>query len=65
MIERNKVLSDSEIQSLKSMGLYWNEVRQRKDIIPLYNESVCRLLGVRLLDLIEHYIMMIEEENKK
>ena len=67
MSDKNKVLSDSEIQDLKSMSLYWKEVRARDDANPLVSEviEVRSMLGVKLLILIEHYIELLEEKDKK
>jgi len=63
-INRNKVLTDSEIQGFKGMNRYWREVREREDTSPLVNETstMIRLLGVRLLLLMEHYIELLEDE---
>ena len=66
MNNKNKVFSDSEIHDLKSMSLYWKEVRKRDDARPLVSETVevCNMLGVKLLILIEHYIELLEKERK-
>ena len=67
MSNRNKVLTNSEIQGLKSMSLYWKEVRRRDDASPLVGEviEVRNMLGVRLLDLIEHYLELLDKEEVK
>ena len=64
MNNRNKVLSDSEIQDLKSMNLYWKEVRKREDTNPLVREAieVRSMLGIKLLDLVEHYVELLDKE---
>ena len=66
MNNKNKVLSDSEIHNLKSMSLYWKEVRKREDTRPLVSEveEVGNMLGVKLLILIEHYIELLDKEEK-
>ena len=66
MSNKNKVLSDSEINGLKSMGLYWKEVRERDNASPLVSEvvEVRNMLGVRLLNLVEHYIELLDREEK-
>ena len=67
MSNRNKVLTNSEIQELKSMSLYWREVRRRDDASPLVSEviEVRNMLGVRLLVLIEHYLELLDKEEIK
>jgi len=62
--EVNKVLTDLEIQTLKSMSLYWEEVRKRDDTSPLYHEiaQIHRMLGTKILFVIEHYIELLETE---
>ena len=67
MSDRNKVLSDSEINGLKSMSLYWKEVRERDNASPLVREvvEVKNMLGVRLLNLIEHYLEILDGEDIK
>ena len=64
MSNKNKVLSDSEIQRLKSMSLYWKEVRERDDQSPLVHETVqvCRELQVKLLFLVEHYLELLDKK---
>ena len=66
MSNKNKVLSDSEINDLKSMSLYWKEVRGRDDASPLVSEvvEVRNMLGVKLLNLIEHYLELLNKEEK-
>ena len=67
MSNKNKVLSDSEINILKSMSLYWKEVRERDNASPLVSEvvEVRNMLGVRLLNLIEHYLELLDKEEKQ
>lgn len=59
-----QILTEDEMRSFKSMSRYWQEVRQRDDQSPLFYEvTVVRTrLGVRILDLVEAYIEMVEEE---
>ena len=64
MSNKNKVLSDSEINGLKSMSLYWREVRGRDDASPLVSEAieVRSMLGIKLLNLVEHYLELLDKE---
>ena len=66
MSDKNKVLSDSEVNDLKSMSLYWKEVRTREDARPLISEvgEVSHMLGIKLLILIEHYLELLDKEEK-
>jgi len=59
-----RILTDKERATLKSMSLYWEEVRQREDTSPLEHEiqQVYRMLGLRLLDIVEEYIDLTREE---
>ena len=67
MSNKNKILSDSEVNDLKSMRLYWKEVRGREDTSPLVGEvvEVRNMLGVKLLDLVEHYLELLDKEEKE
>ena len=58
------ILTDKERATLKSMSLYWEEVRQREDTSLLEHEiqEVYRMLGLRLLDIVEEYINLTREE---
>ena len=50
------MLTDDERRQIKSMSLYWHELRQRQDASPIHHEvqAVVRLLGPwRLLDAVE------------
>ena len=48
-------LSDNEISEIKSMSLYWNEVRKRENKNPLADEAIaiCRMLNIRILDVVQ------------
>ena len=65
MINEN-ILTKDERTAFKSMALYWKEVRGREDQTPLGNEAVIvfKRLGVRVLDLVEHYIETTEPEKE-
>lgn len=60
------ILTEDERKALKSMAIYWKEVRGREDQTPLYEEAVriSRILGIRVLDIAEEYIEVTEHENK-
>ncbi len=60
------ILTDKERKELKSMSIYWREVRNREDTTPLYQElqTVCDKLGTRILDIIESYIEECETEEQ-
>lgn len=64
MEEENKIISDEERATLRSMSLYWREVRQREDTSPLEHEmqQVYRMLGLRLLRIVEKYLELTKEE---
>jgi len=59
-----EILTDKERNALVSMTTYWREVRQREDTTPLSccchlqqeKERVQRMLGTRLLDIVEEYL---------
>ena len=67
MTNKKKVLPDSEIEKLKILSLYWKDMRSKKDNSSLESEAieVSRMLGIRLLDLVEHYFELLDKENKK
>lgn len=53
------VLTKEEVQTLKSMSLYWGEVRKREDYRPLTEEvvRVYEILGPsRILQMVEFYL---------
>ena len=58
------VLTDEEIKRFKGMAQYWKEVRARDDQNPLAQEAamVQRILGVRILALVEDYIRLQDEK---
>ena len=60
------ILSEDERRALKSMALYWKEVRSRDDQTPLYGEvvQVTDILGMRILDIVEEYIEATEPTNE-
>ena len=49
------------------VSLYWKEVRGREDTNPLLGEAVevRNMLGVRLLNLVEHYLELLDKEEKQ
>ena len=61
------ILTDKEHTTLKSMSLYWEEVRQREDTSPLEHEiqQVYRMLGLKLLDIVEEYLNLTKERVAK
>jgi len=63
MIDKD-ILTEDERRSLKSMARYWKEVRDRENQTPLYQEAdmVNKLLGIRVLRIIEEYIEATEAE---
>lgn len=60
------ILTEDERRALKSMALYWKEVRSRDDQTPLYREvvQVTDILGMRILDIVEEYIEATEPTNE-
>lgn len=62
----NKIITDEERVALNSMSTYWKEVRSREDVTPLMDEvqQVYRLLGTRILDIIEEYLKLTKEDEK-
>ena len=52
------ILSEAEISQFRSMSVYWKEVRERDDKVPLLHEmdQANSILGVRVLALIEWVI---------
>lgn len=56
------ILDEDERRALKSMALYWKEVRGREDQTPLGPEAyrVNNILGVRVLQIVEEYIKATE-----
>lgn len=70
MSNKNKVLTDSEIQNLKSMSLYWKEVRERQDkflitILSKETLTVQTILGIKILGLVEHYLELLDKEERR
>ena len=63
MIDKD-ILTKDERRAIKSMALYWKEVRGRDNQSPLYAEAdrVSKILGIRLLDIVEEYIEATEPE---
>jgi len=61
----NKLLTDEEIQTVLSMGQYWEEVSKREDRSPLGFELIKLgdLLGTRLLFITLAYARI--QANKK
>ena len=61
-MDKNKVLTDEEIQELGSKAEYWKEVSERVDKSPLQAElaDVHSMLGTRILGIIEHYLELID-----
>ena len=57
-------LSQKEVSEIKSMSLYWNEVRRREDTRPLIDESVmvCGMLNTRILALVQWAVEQREPE---
>jgi len=62
-----EILTDKERNTLASMATYWREVRQREDTSPLEHEiqQVYRMLGTRLLDIVEEYLNLTKERVTK
>lgn len=52
------ILTEEEIQTLKRMSLYWNQVSKRDDTSPLSFElqQVYGMLGIRILWIIREYV---------
>ena len=48
---RKPILTDEEVRTIRSMSVYWNEVREREDRTPLVFElnQVVRMLGAKIL----------------
>ena len=61
---RKGILSDDEITSIRSMKIYWDEVKERDNQDVLYTETVMIVekLGPRILDIIGEYINEVEED---
>ena len=66
MTTKDNILTDEERGQLKSMAMYWKEVRGREDTSPLEHEllMVYRKLGYRMLYIIERYLELTEEERE-
>lgn len=64
---KSTILTNDERAKLISMSTYWKEVRQREDITPLYHEveTVYRMIGTRILDILEEYIELTRDEVKE
>ena len=60
---KKDILTEDERRALKSMSLYWKEVRGRDDQTPLQPEAlrVNNILGIRVLRLVEEYIEVTDE----
>ena len=63
MIDKD-ILTEDERRALKGMARYWKEVRSREFQSPLHEEAdlVYKILGIRLLDIVEEYIEATEPE---
>lgn len=63
MIDKD-ILTEDERRALKSMALYWKEIKSRDFQSPLYEEAalVGKILGIRILDIVEEYIEATEPE---
>lgn len=61
---RRGILTDDEITSIRSMKIYWDEVKERDNQDVLYTETVMIVekLGPRILDIIGEYINEVEED---
>lgn len=59
------LLTKEELQNLKSMGLYWEEVSKRENKFPLLSEiaSVVELLGTKILFILLEYIKELEKQS--
>jgi len=51
------LMTESEISTVRSMNMYWEEVSNRDDQSPLNNElsSIVRMFGTKLLDIVADY----------
>lgn len=49
------------------VSLYWKEVRRRNNANPLVREAieVRSMLGIKLLDLVEHYVELLDKEKEE
>ena len=70
MSDKNKVLTDLDVQNLKGMSLYWKEIRERQDkflitILSREAVSVQTMLGIKILGLVEHYLELLDKEERK
>ena len=56
----NMILNEKEISSLVSMGEYWNEVKNRTNIMPLKSElrAVVVMLETKILWIVLEYIRL-------
>lgn len=54
----SEILTEKEVETLKSMSRYWDEVSRREDTSPLMAEMqhVYRMLGVKILFIISEYV---------
>jgi hypothetical protein len=61
------ILTEKEKQALRSMAVYWDEVRTRTDKSPLDQEArqVFNMIGTRLLGIIKEYIADDSDKYKK
>lgn len=62
-MKKDKILTDEERATLKSMAMYWEEVAEREEKGPLEHEllMVYRKLGYRVLFIIARYLELTEE----
>ena len=58
------ILIPREVATLKRMRKYWQEVRAQEDQTPLFHEAdaVSKILGIRILRIIEDYLDRLKEE---
>ena len=59
------ILTEDERTALRSMAKYWNEVDERDNSTPLYQEvsMVCNRLSTRILWIIEAYLDAVDEQS--
>ncbi len=58
-------LTEDETKAFKGMAQYWAEVRKRDDrkVLVLEAVQVNNILGIRVLNLVEDYIELLEERD--
>lgn len=61
-----KILTEEEVAAIKSMAIYWNEVKEREDTSPLFYETrqLINMLGTRLLFIVEDYAKRQKKEEQ-